>query len=164
MPLSSVCCVSQDSITVHNCRSSSPLTSAVNGARLSRPPKSLRSLYLIPKHPAQVLIWTGTKNSLNRSVFPFYRLRQKPRHCRTEPGNENELYNQEQSIPISVLTSFQFMRQVGLPTCHETEGVGSLIPLPTNVAGRHVRTSSKLGHDGLYKTTRKQYGKCKTGT
>ena len=21
-----------------------------------------------------------------------------------------------------------------------------------------------LGHDGLYKTTRKQYGKCKTGT
>lgn len=40
----------------------------------------------------------------------------------------------------------------------------SLIPLPTNVAGRHVRTSSKLGHDGLYKTTRKQYGKCKTGT
>ncbi|RHC00595.1 hypothetical protein DW861_17150 [Bacteroides uniformis] len=60
--------------------------------------------------------------------------------------------------------SSSFMRQVGLPTCHETEGVGSLIPLPTNVAGRHVRTSSKLGHDGLYKTKRKQYGKCKTGT
>lgn len=133
MPLSSVCCVSQDSITVHNCRSSSPLTSAVNGARLSRPPKSLRSLYLIPKHPAQVLIWTGTKNSLNRSVFPFYRLRQKPRHCRTEPGNENELYNQEQSIPISVLTSFQFYEASGLAHMPRNRGSGEPNTLNTKI-------------------------------
>ena len=26
----------------------------------------------------------------------------------------------------------------GLPTCHETEGEGSLIPLPTNVAGNEM--------------------------
>lgn len=40
----------------------------------------------------------------------------------------------------------------------------SLIPRPTFVGGKGVRTSSKLGHGGLSEITRKQYGKCKTGS
>ena len=42
--------------------------------------------------------------------------------------------------------------------------VRSLIPLLTDVAGRGVQASSKLGHGELSETTRKQYGKCKTGS
>ncbi len=45
-----------------------------------------------------------------------------------------------------------------------TKGRGSLIPLLTDVAGRSVQASSKLGHGELSETTRKQYGKCKTGS
>ena len=40
----------------------------------------------------------------------------------------------------------------------------SLIPLSTVVEGKGVRWGSKLGHGGLSETTRKQYGKCKTGS
>ena len=42
--------------------------------------------------------------------------------------------------------------------------VRSLIPLSTVVEGKGVRWGSKLGHGGLSETTRKQYGKCKTGS
>ena len=38
-----------------------------------------------------------------------------------------------------------FMRQVGLPTCHETEGVGSLIPLPPFGGGRDATQSASRG-------------------
>lgn len=34
----------------------------------------------------------------------------------------------------------------------------------TDVTGRGVHASSKLGHGELSETTRKQYGKCKTGS
>lgn len=57
-----------------------------------------------------------------------------------------------------------YSRHPGLPVCHRTKGRGSLIPLLTDVAGRSVQASSKLGHGELSETTRKQYGKCKTGS
>lgn len=86
--------------------------------------KELAELVFNPETSGAGVDMDRNKELLKSFRIPFYRLRQKPRHCRTEPGNENELYNQEQSIPISVLTSFQFYEASGLAHMPRNRGSG----------------------------------------
>lgn len=86
--------------------------------------KELAELVFNPETSGAGVDMDRNKELLKSFRIPFLSLAAKPRHCRTEPGNENELYNQEQSIPISVLTSFQFYKASGLAHMPRNRGSG----------------------------------------
>ena len=151
-------------MTLHRSYSFSVSISEKDGVHSSKRRKNLQSLFSTENRTGHTSIRTGTRNASNRFAAPLYRFWQK--HRRTiEPVSETEY-----CITTGNPTRFRHRnpascsRQAGLPACHETKGVGSLIPLSTVVEGKGVRWGSKLGHGGLSETTRKQYGKCKTGS
>lgn len=120
-----------------------------NGLRLSRPLKSLRSLFSISKRAGLPLIWTRKKKALNHSAAPFWHSPHKCRNRWVEPEQETDCITANNPTLPRYWYPASYREASGLARLPPSKGKGSLIPQPPYVVGRGVRASSKLGHGGL---------------